>query len=82
MGGPGGGKAPIGVTTFRTETLADMNRGRLRGWVIIAGVLVGFLSILAWPSLLPFALLLGIAAVLLVLGVWIHLTLPDAETER
>jgi hypothetical protein len=70
--GPG-----LAATTLRTETLAGINRGRLRGSVGIAAAILATLAILSWPNLLGVTVFLlgAIAAVGVV--VWIHWTLPE-----
>jgi hypothetical protein len=77
---PGGAKPSLALTTLRGETLADMNRGRLRGWALVGVVLLAVIGALAWPDLLAVITAIGIAAVLAVAAVWIHLSLRDAET--
>ena len=66
---------------MRTETLAGINRGRLRGWVSIAAVLLAVLAILSWPNLLGFVAFLVGAAICVAVGVWAQLTLPEVEKE-
>jgi O-antigen ligase len=73
--GPG-----LAATTMPVETLAGLNRGRLRGWVAIAAIGLVVLAFLSWPNLLGFLAFLGAAAASIVAVVWIHFTLPDVET--
>jgi len=48
----GPGRTPLALTNLRKETLADLNRGRLRGWVALGvGALIVF-AIVAWPNLI------------------------------
>lgn len=75
--GPG-----LAATTMPVETLAGINRGRLRGWVSIAAILLVVLAVLAWPNLLGFLVFLAGAAASAMVVVWIHLTLPKVETDR
>jgi len=75
----GPGKAPLATTTMRSETLADINRGRLRGWTLVGAVGAYFLSILAWPELVATVGLAILGTALLVVGVWPRVALPDAE---
>ena len=69
------------ATSMRSETLAGINRGRLRGWVAIAAVLLAVLAILSWPNLLGFAAFLAAAAICVVICIWAQLTLPEVEKE-
>lgn len=50
--------------------------------MFIGAALPAFLGILAWPDLLIVLVSVGLAAGMVIAGVWIHLTLPDAETEE
>lgn len=77
----GGGRAPIGLTTMRGTTLADMNRGRVRGWALIGSGVLVVLAVLSWPDLAWVLVSAGLAAGLALFTLWIHLSLPDAETE-
>jgi len=74
--GPG-----LAATTMRVETLADVNRGRLRGWALIAAIFLVVLALLSWPYLLGFVVFLAAAAAAIVVAIWVHLTLPDVEGE-
>ena len=74
--GPG-----LAATTLRTDTRADINRGRLRGWAAIAAVLLAALAILSWPNLLGFLAFLAATAACAAIAVWVHLGLPDVEKE-
>ena len=76
----GGAKPSLALTTLRRETLDDMTRGRLRGWAMIGAVVFAVLACLAWPDLLAVVLGLGVAVVLALVSLWLHLSLPDAET--
>jgi len=76
---PGGAKSSLALTTLRAETLADMNRGRLRGWALLGAVLSAVIGALAWPDLLAVITAIGLATLLVVTAVWIHLSLRDAE---
>lgn len=77
----GGGRAPIGLTTMRGTTLADMNRGRVRGWALIGSGVLVVLAVLSWPDLVWVLVSAGIAVSLVLFTIWAHLSLPDAETE-
>jgi len=74
-------KAPIGLTFLRPETLVDANRASVRGWIGIAAGFFVILAILSWPIVASVALCLAVAAGLVVVAVWVHATLPDAELE-
>ncbi len=67
---------------MRVETLADINRGRLRGWSLIAAIFLVVLAALSWPYLLGFAVFLAAAAACCGIAIWVHLTLPDVEKEE
>ncbi len=82
IGSGGGGKTPLALTTLRGETLADMNRGRLRGWVWIGSAVLVVLAILAWPNLIIVLVSASLAVGMVLVGVWIHLALPGAETDE
>ncbi len=58
-----------------------MNRGRLRGWALIGAVILVALAILSWPALVRVPRSAGIAVGPVLLTIWVHLSLPDAETE-
>jgi len=75
--GPG-----LAATTMRGDTLANVNRGRIRGWTGIAAVLLVVLAVLSWPYLLGVAVFLAGAVACLVVLVWVHRTLPDVEEEQ
>jgi hypothetical protein len=77
----GSNRAPIAVTTLRRETLADMSRGRLRGWTIIGAIVFAVLAILSWPDPLGVLAFLGATVICAGAFVWIHVTLRDAEGE-
>lgn len=81
FGSGGTAKPPIAMATLRPETMADMNRGRLRGWVFVGAALFLLLAALAWPSLLYVVISAVLAAFMLGLGVWMHVTLPDVESK-
>jgi hypothetical protein len=74
-----GGKVPFGVTTFRRETVADLNRGQMRGWVGLAAAAFAILAILSWPSIEYVVLSALLAVGMALVVVWIHFTMPDAE---
>ena len=74
--GPG-----LAATAMPVETLADINRGRLRGWASIGAILLVVLAVLSWPYLLGVAVFLVAAAACFGLAIWVHLTLPDVEKE-
>jgi asparagine N-glycosylation enzyme membrane subunit Stt3 len=78
----GPSKAPLALTNLRGETLADTNRGRVRGWVALAiGALVVF-ALLAWPDYVVVLILTLIAAVLAAFFAKVTLaTFSDAERE-
>lgn len=83
MTGPmGGGKAPLSATTMRPETLRDINRGQVRGWVFLGAAISGALAALSWPDVTEVLIWAGLAALMVVLGVWIHSTLRDTEVEK
>ena len=75
--GPG-----LAATTLRTETIVDINRGRLRGWAVIAAAIFVVLAALSWPALVYFVVFLAAAAASLVASVWVHLTYPNVERQR
>lgn len=76
-----GGKAPLSVTEMPAETLVELNRGRLRGWIFLGGVVFAVLAVLSWP-LLPYVLIcVSIAVSLVAVGVWIQVSTRDVETE-
>jgi hypothetical protein len=58
----GPARSTLAATTLRADTLADMNRGRLRGWIIFAAVGFVILSVLSLPGLLSFVIFLVAAA--------------------
>lgn len=76
----GSAKPSLAVTTLRRETLADMTRGRLRGWALIGAVVFAVLACLAWPDLLAVVLGMGVAVVFALASLWLHLSLRDVET--
>jgi len=82
IGTGGGGKGPLAVTEMRGETLADMNRGRIRGWVLIGAVVFAVVAVLSWPDLFYVLVSAALAVVLVAVGLWIHLALPDTEAPR
>lgn len=76
-------RAPgLASTTLRGETLANVNRGRIRGWVAIAAVGLVALAVLAWPDLLGVTVFLAGAVACSVVVVWVHRSLPEVELER
>ena len=76
-------RAPgLASTTVRGETLANVNRGRIRGWVGIAAVGLVALAVLSWPDLLSVAVFLAGAVACSVVVVWVHRSLPEVELER
>lgn len=75
--GPG-----LAATSMRADTVANVNRGRIRGWAGIAAALLVVLAALSWPYLPGVVVfLVGAVACLFVL-VWVHRTLPDVEKEQ
>ena len=75
-------KTPLAVTNLRGATLADMNRGRLRGWAALGAVIVAVLAALAWPDLLAVLVLGAVALALAFAYLGATLTLKDGETEE
>lgn len=63
------------------ETLANINRGRFRGWVGIAAVLLVVLAVLSWPYLLGVVAFLAVAVVCAIVQVWVYRNLPDSEKQ-
>ena len=82
MASVGGSKTPLALTTLPGSTLAELNRGRLRGWVAIAAILLAMLAGLAWPDLLGVLILAATAAALAAAYVWISLSLRGAGLEE
>ncbi|MGA8604843.1 MAG: hypothetical protein WB788_07275 [Thermoplasmata archaeon] len=74
--GPG-----LAATEMPVEPLADINRGRLRGWASIGAILLVVLGVLSWPYLLGVAVFLVAAAVCFGLAIWVHTTLTDVGKE-
>ena len=72
--GPG-----LAATTMPRETLADINRGRLRGWAMIAAIFLVVLALLSWPYLLGFVVFLAAAVAAIAVAIWLHWTLPGVE---
>jgi len=79
----GPGRTPLALTNLRKETLADMNRGRLRGWIALGvGALIVF-AIVAWPNLILVLVFVLAAATLGLFFARVTLaTLSDAERTR
>ena len=75
----GGGKASLGVTEVRPETLVDINRGRLRGWIFVGGAVLVLLAALAWPDLLIVIISGCAAAAMFAVGVWFSQAIPDED---
>jgi hypothetical protein len=65
---------------MRPDTLAGVNRGRLRGWGLIVAIGLVVLAILSWPSLLGFVVFLAAGAACFGAVAWVHLTFPEVET--
>ena len=77
------GRTPLNVTALREETLADMNRGRLRGWAALGVGALIFFAIASWPNLVLVVLFALCAAGSGVFFVRVTLTsLSDAEGSR
>ncbi len=72
-------RIPIAATTLRPEALAGFNGGRLRGWGMIAALVLILLALLSWPSRYSFTVLLVAAAALIGVVAWVHFTLPETE---
>ena len=66
---------------MRAETLANVNRGRIRGWAGIAAIVLGVLAALSWPYLLGVGAFLTAAVACMAVVVWVHRSLPDVESE-
>ncbi len=77
----GSRKTPIGITGLRPETVSDINRGSVRGWIVAGAVALAVLAILSWPNLVYVGVGLAAAAGLAVAAVWAYRILPDAELE-
>lgn len=60
---------------MRTDAIVEMNRGRVSGWIIIAGVLLAFLALVSFTAPLDAVLIAVVAAGLLAAGIWIQLPL-------
>jgi len=75
----GSSRAPIAITSLRRETLADMSRGRLRGWALLGAILLAVFAALSWPYLLGVLVFLAAAAACIGAFVWIQWSLRDAE---
>ena len=58
-----------------------MSRGRLRGWALIGAVILVVLAIPSPPALVRVLTSVRIAVGLVLFTTWVHLSLPDAETE-
>jgi hypothetical protein len=71
----------LAATTMRGETLVDVNRGRIRGWSLIAAIFLAVLALLSWPFLLGVVVLSAAAAVCVGVAVWVHRALPDVDKE-
>jgi len=78
----GQARIPIAVTTLRPERLAVFNRGRLRGWGMIAATILVLLALLSWPSLPSVTVFLIAAAAFIGAVAWVHFTLPVPEIEE
>jgi hypothetical protein len=79
----GPGRTPLTATALREETLADMNRGRLRGWAALAVGALIFFAIASWPNLGLVALFALCAAGSAVFFVRVTLTtFSDVERDR
>ena len=75
-------KAPLAYANLRAETVADTNRGRMRGWVILALAALVVFAVLAWPDYVAVLVLSIIAAV--VAAFFVQATqnaLSDAERD-
>jgi len=81
IGVGGASRTPLSTTALRAETNADMNRGRIRGWVFLGAALVAFLAVLDWPDLVGVLVFGALAASLVALGVVISRVLPDRESQ-
>ena len=77
----GSRKTPIGITGMRPETVSDINRGSVRGWIVAGAVALAVVAILSWPSLVYVVVGLAAAAGLALVAVWTYRVLPDAELE-
>lgn len=74
-------RAPLSVTNLRGTTLADMNRGRLRGWAALGAVILAALAAFAWPDLLAVVILGAAAGAAALAYLWVILHLRDAESD-
>ena len=80
IGTGGGGKTSLGVTEMRPETLVEMNRGRLRGWIFVGGAVLVLLAALSWPDLVLVAISACAAVAMFAVGVWVSRAIPDEES--
>jgi hypothetical protein len=49
--GVGGGKGPgLALTSLRTQTLVDWNRGWARGWGLLGAIVLGLVALFTWPN--------------------------------
>jgi len=74
-------KAPLSVTNLRGTTLADVNRGRLRGWAAVGAAILAVLAAFAWPDLLAVIVLAAAATVAALAYLWVVLSLRDVESD-
>jgi hypothetical protein len=77
-----GGRNPgLALTTFRTETLVDWNRGRVRGWALLGAIVLAITALLSWPDgMLVLACTAGAVALALVEG-WLPHTVNGSQME-
>lgn len=78
----GRGSGGLAATTLRPATLADINRGAIRGWVAAATIVVAIFAGLAWPDVVASLIFVALAGALATVYVWIVVTLRDAEREE
>ena len=74
-------KAPLSVTNLSGTILADVNRGRLRGWAAVGAAILAVLAAFAWPDLLAVIVLAAAATVAAFAYLWMVLSLPDVESD-
>jgi len=83
MVGIGGarGKAPLAMSEVRADTAANINRGALRGWALIAAAGLLLLVVLSYPDAIGMAVFGACAAAAVGVAVWLHFTLPELPPE-